>query len=222
MSQCSPAIETVFDPCAHAFECTGIYDEGATKYLYDRVGLTYLSMVVARSNAVVMNSKFFSLKDQYRFYSRYHVHPTNIAIHVVFVPLLHLTALIVCFKFPWFDLGAVSSVLYVVYYFVLDTFLAFLLTPYFICMYILAKYLWIRFASLGLMPIALVAHFTAWLIQFLGHHLFERNKPALFDSLVSSLLTAPLFVVLELVFWLQLAPSLEYRVSDGNVEERAI
>ena len=43
---------------------------------------------------------------------------------------------------------------------------------------------------------------TAWVLQFIGHGVFEGRAPALFDSLAQALLTAPMFVLLEVAFFL--------------------
>lgn len=47
--------------------------------------------------------------------------------------------------------------------------------------------------------IALPIHLTCWILQFVGHGLFEKRAPALLDSLDQALITAPLFVFLELL-----------------------
>ena len=45
--------------------------------------------------------------------------------------------------------------------------------------------------------VALAIHVTAWVLQFAGHGVFEGRAPALLDSLDQALITAPLFVLLE-------------------------
>ena len=40
-------------------------------------------------------------------------------------------------------------------------------------------------------------HITGWVLQFIGHGVFEGRAPALLDSLDQALITAPLFVLLE-------------------------
>ena len=45
--------------------------------------------------------------------------------------------------------------------------------------------------------VALAIHVTAWILQFVGHGVFEGRAPALLDSLDQALITAPLFVLLE-------------------------
>jgi len=48
----------------------------------------------------------------------------------------------------------------------------------------------------------LAVHIVAWVIQFIGHGVFEKRAPALLDSLDQALLTAPLFVLMEVAFFL--------------------
>lgn len=47
---------------------------------------------------------------------------------------------------------------------------------------------------------ALAIHVVAWIIQFIGHGVFEGRAPALLDSWDQAFITAPLFVFLEILF----------------------
>ncbi|TYZ68395.1 hypothetical protein PybrP1_000744 [[Pythium] brassicae (nom. inval.)] len=83
-----------------------------------------------------------------------------------------------------------------------------------------ASYLFANFVSLTApesfgMPgwqVALPVHLVAWTLQFIGHGVFERRKPALLDSLDQALITAPMFVLLEALFALGFRPELFKRV----------
>lgn len=57
----------------------------------------------------------------------------------------------------------------------------------------------------------------SWLFQFVGHGAFEKRAPALLDNLVQALLLAPLFVWMELLFFLGYRPELRSRL-DKAVE----
>merc|ERR1719492_694670 len=48
---------------------------------------------------------------------------------------------------------------------------------------------------------ALAIHVVAWIIQFIGHGVFEGRAPALLDSWDQAFITAPLFVLLEVLFF---------------------
>jgi uncharacterized membrane protein YGL010W len=60
--------------------------------------------------------------------------------------------------------------------------------------------------------LALVVNIVSYITQFVGHGVFERRKPALFDSLDQAFITAPLFVLLEILFPLGYRPELYKRV----------
>ena len=55
--------------------------------------------------------------------------------------------------------------------------------------------------GLPVWQVALAIHVGAWILQFIGHGVFEGRAPALLDSLDQALLTAPLFVLLEVLFF---------------------
>jgi uncharacterized membrane protein YGL010W len=49
---------------------------------------------------------------------------------------------------------------------------------------------------------AFLLHIVAWVLQILGHSLFENNRPAFMDNLVQSFLMAPIFVLKEVLYFL--------------------
>merc|ERR1712109_110142 len=57
-------------------------------------------------------------------------------------------------------------------------------------------------AGLPLWQAVLAFHVAAWIAQFIGHGVFEGRAPALLDSWDQAFITAPLFVVLEVLFFL--------------------
>ena len=65
--------------------------------------------------------------------------------------------------------------------------------------------------------IAIGVHIFSWLIQFVGHGVFEGRAPALVDNLLQAALLAPLFVWLEVLFALGYRPELKSRL-DKAVE----
>ena len=66
--------------------------------------------------------------------------------------------------------------------------------------------------------VALATHVVCWILQFIGHGVFEKRAPALLDNLVQAIFLAPLFVWLELLFMLGYRPELKARV-DSDVEK---
>jgi len=62
--------------------------------------------------------------------------------------------------------------------------------------------------------ISLALHGLAWLAQFAGHLFLEKRLPALLSSLSQALLTAPLFVFMELLFLVGYRPALQKRLRE--------
>ncbi|KAI9769707.1 MAG: hypothetical protein M1840_003944 [Geoglossum simile] len=56
-------------------------------------------------------------------------------------------------------------------------------------------------------------------MQFIGHSVFERRAPALLDNLVQAVFLAPLFVWLEILFYLGYRPELKKRL-DKAIEQK--
>ena len=59
-------------------------------------------------------------------------------------------------------------------------------------------------------------HIFAWVVQFIGHGVFEGRAPALLDNLVQAVFLAPLFVWLEILFKLGYRPELKARVDKAT------
>merc|ERR1719209_380799 len=56
-------------------------------------------------------------------------------------------------------------------------------------------------AGFPLWQAVLAVHVAAWVAQFIGHGVFEGRAPALIESWDQALITAPLFVLLEVLFF---------------------
>jgi len=178
-------------------------------------------------------SSLFSLEDQLSFYVAYHSDRVNKAIHVVFIPTIAWTVLVLCAQLgPGVEvraegwglsapaLAAVEFVgasrrvnlshallaLYALYYLRLDPVAGSLAAP------ILA----VMTATANATPMAptsvLALHVAAWVAQFVGHGVFEKKRPALVDSLFQAFLIAPFFALLEVLFALGYRQDLALRV----------
>lgn len=64
-------------------------------------------------------------------------------------------------------------------------------------------------------------HVVSWLAQFVGHGVFEGRAPALLDNLVQAFLLAPLFVWMEVLFYLGYRPELKARYHQSVEKEIA-
>lgn len=154
------------------------------------------------------------IKSHLVFYRKYHFNNKNVAIHLVCIPVILLSAIcftignVIVLKYPYLTVGVVFSWIYGLYYVLLDWQLG---VPAFLFLTIFAYtqkiyYLELGPTSLLLAPqykkLAIVAHIVCWLAQFYGHAFYEKRAPALFDNLLQAVVLAPFFVVYEIAFWL--------------------
>ncbi|OWZ20719.1 hypothetical protein PHMEG_0004834 [Phytophthora megakarya] len=177
----------------------------------------------------------FDLEKQVTFYLSYHDNKINQYIHFaciwqIFISALCMFASLEEFSDPpsfaaslpygqymLLNPSCILAGVYMVWYILLDyvagslgavlIFISYLFANYFV-----QDYAPNQFEHPG-WQIALGVHSFAWIMQFIGHGVFERRKPALFDSLDQALVTAPMFVLLEALFAFGYRPELYKRVS---------
>ncbi|KAF1329317.1 putative endoplasmic reticulum membrane protein c16e8.02, partial [Globisporangium splendens] len=175
----------------------------------------------------------FNLEKQVTFYMSYHDNKTNQLIHFACIWPIFITGVMILaqtapfMEQPAFLAGlpysqymvmnysAAMAVLYMVWYMALDIFAGTIGAAMIFCIYVFANYFEKAAPELYGVPawqIALPIHVVAWILQFIGHGVFERRKPALLDSLDQALITAPMFVLLEALFPLGYRPKLYERV----------
>ncbi|KAH9850083.1 DUF962-domain-containing protein [Lenzites betulinus] len=181
-------------------------------------------------------SSLLNVKQQLTFYGAYHDHPVNVAIHMVFVPTILWTALILSSRLPWpeffpqfhlaineylaFDLNwsGLWVIFNLIYYYILEPTAAFLYTP---------EWLLIGFSAAAFsykpdaMKFATILHIASWIFQFSGHFFAEGRSPALLDNLLGALVLAPFFVHLEILFKLGYKPALRDSIHASVKAERA-
>ncbi|KAE8913190.1 hypothetical protein PF005_g10186 [Phytophthora fragariae] len=175
----------------------------------------------------------FDLEKQVTFYLSYHDNKVNQYIHLaciwpIFVsglmilahtqPLAETPAALASLPYGNYavlNYSAVMAAVYMLWYVALDVYAGSLGAAIISVCFLGANYFVAEGAkALGVhsMHAALAIHATAWILQFIGHGVFERRKPALFDSLDQALITAPMFVLLEILFPLGYRPDLYQRV----------
>ena len=69
--------------------------------------------------------------------------------------------------------------------------------------------------------IAIGVHIVSWLVQFIGHGVYEGRAPALLDNLVQAIFLAPFFVWLEILFAFGYRPELKARLDTSIKAEVA-
>ncbi|KAI0017413.1 DUF962 domain-containing protein [Xylariomycetidae sp. FL0641] len=175
-----------------------------------------------------------NLEKQLTFYGAYHDNPTNVAIHMVCVPLILFTGFTMAantgtlIPLPEFmaipnldlNLGTLAAItwggLYVLLEPVAGTILAL------ICLGGAA----VSNAALTVdsaltNKVAIAVHVVCWLLQFVGHGVYEGRAPALLDNLAQAIFLAPLFVWLEFLFKFGYRRELQSRVDKAVKAEIA-
>ncbi|EUC36982.1 hypothetical protein COCCADRAFT_23410 [Bipolaris zeicola 26-R-13] len=177
----------------------------------------------------------FDLKKNLVFYGAYHRDPTNVAIHMVCVPILLGTGFLFGTNTPTLpirtpalltrlhlppNLGTLAAATYSTLYLLLSPNLAgATITPLVLSLASASNYLTTRFSKTKVNSIAAAVHIVSWILQFVGHGKYEGRKPALLDNLVQALFLAPLFVWYEALFKLGFYKGLKKEVEEGVEEE---
>ncbi|ONH70170.1 hypothetical protein BON22_0629 [Cyberlindnera fabianii] len=63
---------------------------------------------------------------------------------------------------------------------------------------------------------------VAWIVQFIGHGVFEKRAPALLDNLVQALVLAPYFVLFEGLFLIGWRKDLKQRIDTNAASNIAL
>ena len=134
-----------------------------------------------------------TLQAQFADYATFHGTPGNKACHYVAVPLIVLTLFALLAQVQIAAIGGftvtlaeVVILLVTAYYLTLDVTLALLM---------LAASILFAWAGRYIPPaIALALFVAAWVLQFIGHYVYEHRSPAFFRNL-THLLVGPLWVL---------------------------
>ncbi len=140
------------------------------------------------------------------FYTAYHQENTNVWIHVFGVPLITFTAFV---PLAWLELFSVSGVpvtaatllyLYSVqYYLRTDLLFGSIATVLYGALLFAAHLVAAQGYALGAAVFA-AGQIIGWTSQIYGHLHYEGNKPAFFESVYQSFISAPLFIIADLCF----------------------
>lgn len=117
-------------------------------------------------------------------------------------------------KYLPLNVGTISALTYTTLYILLEPVVGFILTPVLLGITAFMNYLTMTY-GVTVTIYAIILHVSSWIMQFIGHGAFEGRAPALLDNLFQALFLAPLFVVLEVFFFLGYRPELHRRVEVG-------
>ncbi|KAL9009991.1 MAG: hypothetical protein Q9173_005030 [Seirophora scorigena] len=156
----------------------------------------------------------------------------NVAIHIICVPTLLVTAFLLGTNTPnlvpmpqWLvipnlpsNLGTIACLVYAMLYILMEPVAGGLLAPLMLAATAYANHLTSTYGQ-SANYWALGLHVASWIAQFVGHGVFEGRAPALFDNLVQAFFLAPFFVWMEILFRLGYRPELRKRLDQAVEKE---
>lgn len=171
-----------------------------------------------------------NLERQLLFYGSYHHNSVNVGIHVVCVPIIVLTFLILFSNSPAIPLPPWLSVpnlplnvatgvaaMYTTLYILMEPVAGSMILPLVFGGTAWANHLTSTYGATANYWAAGL-NIVSWIAQFVGHGHYEGRAPALLDNLVQALFLAPFFVWFEVLFFLGYRPDLKRRL-DLSVEQ---
>jgi uncharacterized membrane protein YGL010W len=155
------------------------------------------------------NEHIMGIAENLALYCLNHTSPVNRAIHFVFVPLLVWSAAAIVKLNVALACWALTSVLWVS----MDAAVGLSAAAVYLLLIIHGQ----TFEQIG---VAAALHAASWFLQVgVGHGVFERNRPA-FSEPLSFIVTAPLFVWIDVLFTLGLRRDLRHSVKEILNEDR--
>jgi uncharacterized membrane protein YGL010W len=134
-----------------------------------------------------------ALRSYFDDYAAHHATPGNRACHGVGIPLIVLSTFallgkVALFQADGFTVTAAEVVLVLAtaYYFTLDRPLALMMAAASVMLIVAGRFL-------GAGP-ALALFVFGWILQFIGHYIYEKRSPAFFQNL-THLLVGPLWIL---------------------------
>ena len=140
-------------------------------------------------------------------YGRYHNNFINIAIHIIFVPIIYGTLMGITryiskvYLNTDFNIGTIIALGATPLYLYVDFFIGLLTAVEYFLIDHYMQYVSFGYENYSDIKILIAIHILAWATQFIGHGAFEGRKPALMDNLLLTL-NAPIFVNLEIFYFL--------------------
>lgn len=158
------------------------------------------------------------LAEHMGMYSAYHRHPMNRVIHFIFVPTIVWTIMVWFDLVPLFDVGGTTITLafpivgaLLIWYLMLDFVLGVAATAVFTMLLVSAIQINATVAPATAALIAAGVFVASWVFQFVGHGVWEKRRPALFDNLFQ-IFVAPMFLTAETAFAMGFKKKLEEEV----------
>lgn len=167
-----------------------------------------------------------SLDRQYTFYRSYHQNRKNRIIHILTVPILVQSFLVIMsllVTLPQSLLGDVSMyilTLYTLYCLYLDFYVGLSIAPYMLLLYATTSWICTNVGRDAALPWAMALHFIGWVAQLVGHFRYESRSPAFTESILHAFLAAPVVIFLEILFSFGLFEDVKTRLARSRVVRR--
>eukprot|EP00744_Colponema_vietnamica_P007471 GILI01010754.1.p2 GENE.GILI01010754.1~~GILI01010754.1.p2 ORF type:complete len:210 (+),score=56.07 GILI01010754.1:55-630(+) len=162
------------------------------------------------------------LVEHFSSYGSYHNNGVNKFIHIICVPIIVWSLLVMIRPIP-FDVvtssvevlktlpsgweahwGMPALVLLILYYFLLDFGVGLVASVLFAFLFYSSNVFAVTIPNSYNLAIAI--HVVSWILQFIGHGVFEKRRPALLDNILQ-VFVAPFFVTLEVMFMVGYKPA---------------
>ena len=158
------------------------------------------------------------IEEHMAFYEAYHRHPLNKLTHFIGIPAIVFSVLVLlsaasvnvggAMITPAMLLAAAA----LVYYWLLQPAFGFGMTLFILPTLALAH--WVGRQSWTMAVTAFLFFFIGgWILQLLGHSIFEKRRPALVDNLFQMVI-GPVFLVAEVFFFFGYRPGLHARIRE--------
>jgi len=153
------------------------------------------------------------------FYSAYHQERTNVWIHVFGVPLIIFSAFTPLAAVQLLEVGGFPITLALLYF--LGTSLYYLSLDRLmggIAVLLYGALCWAAHGVAAMGTTEIIATFLTgqvlgWSSQIFGHLHFEKNRPAFYENLFHSFVSAPIFVIADVLFHLGIKKELQREVT---------
>ncbi|KAA8733868.1 DUF962 domain-containing protein [Acinetobacter qingfengensis] len=156
-------------------------------------------------------------------YAAYHLSRKNIMTHIIGIPLIVASIILLLARVQFILLGWDISLAHLMialsclFYLRLDIVLGSVLLMVFVLFLLMLSPI-AQMPTLIWLSSVLGLFIIGWIFQFIGHY-FEKMKPAFFDD-IKGLLIGPLFIAAELLFMLGYKPNLQQQVQYQAVQLR--
>ena len=131
------------------------------------------------------------------FYNSFHKNIINKLLHVIGIPMIVWSTFLLTHRIKILKIK-LSSILYFAYmikYYNINKLMAIKTSIFYAIIFIHSHNIYKKYPKKYTLKLASYFQIFSWLLQFYGHKIYEKNRPALLKGFTQSLTMAPMFVV---------------------------